>query len=181
MTSGEAAFLNSERGQVPGDDTTLLENVRGICAMSTGGLAPSYILSDIAQHYGITTSSADQVMHAATHFACPGSAATEPPATSDQSSQGGINCPNSFVLPTVNPDCYFLDMMAKDQIHGDPTGLISSAHGACNSMTADTTGADPIVDEVAVLRQANPELTVQKAAQFAGIAAAAYCPSATRP
>jgi hypothetical protein len=70
MTPGEAAFLNDVRGQVPGDDTTLLENVRGICGMVNGGLVTSYILSDIAQHYGITNASAVQVMNAATSFAC---------------------------------------------------------------------------------------------------------------
>jgi hypothetical protein len=70
MTPGEAAFLNDVRGQVTGDDTTLLRNVRGICEMVTGGVVTSYIVSDIAQHYGITNASAVQVMHAATSFAC---------------------------------------------------------------------------------------------------------------
>jgi hypothetical protein len=69
-TPGEAAFLNDVRGQVPGDDTTLLRNVRGICEMVEGGTAPSYIVSDIALRYGITNASAVQVMHAATYWAC---------------------------------------------------------------------------------------------------------------
>jgi len=38
--------------------------------MHTGGVATSFIISDIAQHYAITTASADQVMHAAFNFAC---------------------------------------------------------------------------------------------------------------
>jgi hypothetical protein len=70
MTRGEAAYLNDVRGQVPGDDTTLLENVRGICDMVSGGLLTSYVVSDIAQHYRITNASAVQVMHAARYWAC---------------------------------------------------------------------------------------------------------------
>src|ERR1700730_3357474 len=69
-TPGEGAFLNDLRGQIPGDDTTLLENVRGICTMVNGGVANSHILSDIAQHYWITHGSAMQVMNAPTYWAC---------------------------------------------------------------------------------------------------------------
>ncbi|BBX39603.1 DUF732 domain-containing protein [Mycobacterium simiae] len=91
-----------------------------------------------------------------------------------------ITCPNRFVPPTVNADCYFLYMMARDNIHANSQeDLIRLAHIACADMAADR-GADPVMDEVPILQRANPAVTVQKAALFAGIAAAAYCPQVVR-
>jgi hypothetical protein len=94
--------------------------------------------------------------------------------------QADITCPNGFVPPSVNADCYFLYMMARDNIQADSQqALISGAHSACADMAADA-GADPVMDEVPILQRANPAVTVQKAALFAGIAAAAYCPQVVR-
>jgi hypothetical protein len=91
-----------------------------------------------------------------------------------------INCPNGFVPPTANADCYFLYMMARDHIQANSQAdLINLAHTACADMAVDR-GADPVMDEVPVLQRANPAVTVQKAALFAGIAAAAYCPNVIR-
>jgi Protein of unknown function (DUF732) len=91
-----------------------------------------------------------------------------------------IGCPNGFVPPSVSPDCYFLYMMARDNIQADSqAGLVSVAHVACADMAADT-GRDPVMDEIPIMQRANPALTTQKAALFAGIAAAAYCPQVIR-
>ena len=91
-----------------------------------------------------------------------------------------ISCPNGFVPPSVSPDCYFLHMMAQDNIQADSqAGLITAAHAACVDMAADT-GRDPVMDEIPIMQRANPALTTQKAALFAGLAAAAYCPQVIR-
>jgi Protein of unknown function (DUF732) len=94
--------------------------------------------------------------------------------------QADISCPNGFVSPSVNADCYFLYMMARDNIQANgQADLISAAHSACADMAADR-GTDPVMDEVPILQRTNPAVTVQKAALFAGIAAAAYCPQVIR-
>ncbi len=94
--------------------------------------------------------------------------------------QADISCPNGFVPPSVNADCYFLYMMARDNIQANSQAeLIGLAHTACADMATDS-GANPVTDEVPILQRANPAVTVQKAALFAGIAAAAYCPQVIR-
>jgi hypothetical protein len=86
-----------------------------------------------------------------------------------------VNCPSGFVLPSVNPDCYFLNMMARNHAIGDQTSLINEAHIACGYM-ANATGSDPVSDAaVAVLRDGSTA-TFGRAAIFANLAAAAYCP-----
>ncbi|MDM4138792.1 MULTISPECIES: DUF732 domain-containing protein [Mycobacterium] len=91
-----------------------------------------------------------------------------------------ISCPNGFVPPSVNADCYFLYMMARDNIQANSQAdLITGAHAACADMAADTR-PDPVIDEAPVMQRANPGLTFQKAALFAGLAAAAYCPQVIR-
>jgi hypothetical protein len=91
-----------------------------------------------------------------------------------------IRCPNGFVPPSVSADCYFLYMMASDKIQANSqAGLITAAHAACADMAADT-GRDPVMDEIPIMQRASPALTTQKAALFAGIAAAAYCPQVIR-
>lgn len=94
--------------------------------------------------------------------------------------QADITCPNSFVPPSVNADCYFLYMMNRDNIQANSQAdLIAGAHAACADMAADT-GPDPVIDEAPLMQRANPGLTFQKAALFAGLAAAAYCPQVVR-
>lgn len=62
--------------------------------------------------------------------------------------QADITCPAGFVPPSVNADCYFVNMMARDNIQANSQAdLISGAHAACAEMAADT-GADPVLDEV---------------------------------
>jgi hypothetical protein len=57
------------------------------------------------------------------------SAATATAALTATPAQADISCPNGFVPPSVNADCYFVSMMNKDGIGGDSqAGLISSAH-----------------------------------------------------
>lgn len=91
-----------------------------------------------------------------------------------------INCPNGFVPPSVNADCYFLYMTERDNIQANSQAdLIIGAHSACADMAADTR-PDPVIDEAPVLQRANPGLTFHKAALFAGLAAAAYCPQVIR-
>jgi Protein of unknown function (DUF732) len=111
---------------------------------------------------------------AALALATPTVTSTPAPAYAD------ITCRPGFVPPSENADCYFLYMMARDNIQADSQqALISGAHSACADMAADR-GADPVMDEVPILQRANPAVTVQKAALFAGIAAAAYCPQVIR-
>jgi hypothetical protein len=94
--------------------------------------------------------------------------------------KAAISCPNGFVPPSVSPDCYFVYMMARDNIQANSQAdLISAAHDSCAQMAADT-GSDPVIDDVPILQRANPALTLPKAAIFANIAAAAYCPSVIR-
>lgn len=91
-----------------------------------------------------------------------------------------VSCPSGFVLPSVSPDCYFLSMMARDNIHpASESDMISRAHSACDDMAKDT-GSDPVVDVAASIRSAWPTLSFPQAALFSGIAAAAYCPSNIR-
>lgn len=91
------------------------------------------------------------------------------------SAKADISCPAGPVPPSVSQDCYFLSMMKTRNIPGSQTDLISAAHTACNEMAADT-GANPLIDEMLRVQRANPQLTQEQAAFFAGIAAAAYCP-----
>lgn len=99
------------------------------------------------------------------------------PATSTAApAQANISCPGHLVLPSVNPDCYFLYMVTRDHlpVSSTPDQLIAKAHNACSLMDQDT-GSDPVVD-VAVLVQRATQISLQQAALFTGLAAAAYCP-----
>ena len=81
--------------------------------------------------------------------------------------------------PSVNPDCYFLDMMASDHISGSSDALISEARTACGYMANDA-GADPVLDATRNVQRDEPNLSITQAALIACIAAAAYCPSYIR-
>lgn len=61
----------------------------------------------------------------------------------------------------------------------ESAALQSFAHISCADMAADR-WFDPVMDEVRTLQRTNPGVTAQKAASFAGIAAAAYCPQVNR-
>lgn len=72
ITPGETAFVNEMRGEIPGDDTRLLQVGRGTCQMLTGGTTTSYIVADLARSLGVNKPRAGQVMDAAMDRACPG-------------------------------------------------------------------------------------------------------------
>ena len=89
-----------------------------------------------------------------------------------------ISCPDRVALPSVSPDCYFLDLMALHHIPlaGSQEDSIAKAHNMCMLMDRDTTGADPVYDVAVLFQQANPKATIAQAAFITNIAAVAYCP-----
>ena len=147
-----------------------------VCPSLAGGEAENSIAAELEKHSGFNDVQASTYIRDAVQFYCPSEAAktgSAPPSTTE----GG--CPGGFVLPSVNPDCYFLNMMARDHISGNPDALISEAHTACGYMANDA-GADPVLDATRNVQRDEPNLSISQAALIAGIAAAAYCPSYIR-
>jgi hypothetical protein len=72
VTPGETAFINLERGLIPGDDTRLLQVARGTCQMLVGGDTTSFIVEDVSQQLGVSPNRAGSTMDAAMETACPG-------------------------------------------------------------------------------------------------------------
>ena len=68
----EATYINTVRGNYPGDDAQLLKMGRGTCNMLLGGVITGYVVQDLASHEGITKQAADQLMDAAMLYVCPG-------------------------------------------------------------------------------------------------------------
>ncbi|KUH86481.1 MULTISPECIES: DUF732 domain-containing protein [unclassified Mycobacterium] len=72
VTAGEEAFIDRMRGQIPGDDTRLLQIARGTCQMLVGGSATWFIVDDVSEQLGVSEATADQVVNVAMDTACPG-------------------------------------------------------------------------------------------------------------
>jgi hypothetical protein len=147
-----------------------------VCPSLDGGEPQNSVAADLKKYSGFNDVQASTYIRDAVTYYCPSDAAKVSPA-SPGPSQG--SCPGEFVLPSVNPDCYFLNMMARDHISGNSDALISEAHTACGDMANDA-GADPVLDAATNVQRDEPSLTISQAALFAGLAAAAYCPSSIR-
>lgn len=94
-------------------------------------------------------------------------------------SSPNIPCPQGFVPPSKNPDCYFLNMLQTRNISspdGQP-GLIRQAHQICTAMDqAAAAGQTPSAATFPLIRHQHPELSISDAAFFSSITMAAYCP-----
>lgn len=77
-TAGETAFLTDVQYQrIPVDEARLLAAGRGICTMLKGGVSVKYVVPQVAAHLGLDTERADDVVNAATAYACPGAPLNE--------------------------------------------------------------------------------------------------------
>jgi hypothetical protein len=147
-----------------------------VCPGLDGGEAEDSIAAELEKHSGFNALQASTYIRDAVRYYCPSEAAKSGSA-SPSTTEG--SCPGGFVPPSVNPDCYFLDMMARDHISGSSDALISEAHTACGYMANDV-GADPVLDASRNVQRDEPNFSISQAAVIAGIAAAAYCPSYIR-
>jgi hypothetical protein len=70
-TAAEQHFIQISRGHYPGSDAEIVQVLRGTCVMLTGGDTTGFVVSDIAQHLGISKENADQLMDGAMEADCP--------------------------------------------------------------------------------------------------------------
>jgi hypothetical protein len=100
-------------------------------------------------------------------------------ASTPSSTVPAISCPQGFVSPHANPDCYFLYMIKKRGI-GSPdgdAGLIRQAHEICALMDqAAAAGRTPSVAALPLIHRQHPEFSIGDAAYFGSITMEAYCP-----
>ena len=104
-----------------------------------------------------------------------GSALAPSPAGADPGAYAP--CP-----PKENPDCFLLNRVNEKVfpiLPGQEGPVIANAHGACEFMSSDHSGTNPMLDYgVWFTRQPGGDaLTTDSAAQFALYAAKAYCPT----
>ncbi len=88
-----------------------------------------------------------------------------------------------FCPPKDNADCFLLNRVNEKVfpiLPGQEGPVIANAHAACEFMSSDTSGSNPLLDYgVWFTRQPGGNaLTIDSAADFALYAAKAYCPRA---
>jgi len=170
-----ASHPGREDGRASSDDSFCHRRAGG-AVRNRASTAEDSIADKLEKYSGFNALQASTYIRDAVRYYCPSEAAktgSPSPSTTEGS------CPGGFVPPSVNPDCYFLDMMASDHISGSSDALISEARTACGYM-ADDAGADPVLDATRNVQRDEPNLSISQAALIAGIAAAAYCPSYIR-
>ena len=87
-----------------------------------------------------------------------------------------------YCPPKENADCFLLNQVNEKVfpiLPGQEGPVIANAHGACEFMSSDHSGTNPMLDYgVWFTRQPGGDaLTTDSAAQFALYAAKAYCPT----
>ena len=87
-----------------------------------------------------------------------------------------------FCEAKVDPDCFLLNRVNErlgSITPGSEANLIAAGHRACEFMTTDTSGTNPMLDYGVWLAQqpGGDKSVISNASQFALYAAKAYCPS----
>lgn len=87
-----------------------------------------------------------------------------------------------YCPPKVDADCFLLNKVNGNVFTispGQEAQVIALAHAACDYISSDTSGSNPILDYgVWFSRQpGNERVSTDSAAQFALLAAKAYCPT----